>query len=135
MFRHFAAQIHQPQSVLFAVGYKFQDNHINRLIYQALSIPSFVLIVVVPTVSEPTSTDLDAGHEVWRLTRLGSKRILVMTGSVKDTAGQYVGGAGTLQDFSTKWLPDITELAVDVSARDEARRAIAPIEHQTHDAD
>ena len=128
MFRHFSAQLHQPQSVLLTIGYKFQDDHLNRIIYQALSIPSFVLIVVTPTIDspgsgEPTRTE----HEIWRLTTLDSKRILVITGADKDNSGMYVSGAGTIQDFSHIWLPDISELNVEAAAREDARKALAPL--------
>jgi hypothetical protein len=126
MFRHFSAQIHQPQSALVTVGYSFLDDHINRLIYQALSIPSFVLIAVLPTFAEPAADSTpDSRHEVWRLIhRVNSKRVLVITGGESDESGMYVKGAGTLQDFSTVWMPDITELAVEAQAREETRRAI-----------
>ncbi len=123
MFRHFSSHIHQPQSVLITVGYSFQDSHINRLIYQALSIPSFVLIVVTPEVAAPEVGKAPSpAHEIYRLKELKSKRILIVTGSEKDEAGNYVAGAGTMQDFSTKWLPDITELNVEASAREEVRK-------------
>jgi ribosomal protein L30E len=46
LFRQFASAITQPQSVLCCIGYSFFDEHINDIIYQALSIPSFTLIVV-----------------------------------------------------------------------------------------
>ena len=45
-----------------------------------------------------------------------------MTGSERDGAGSYIRGAGTMQDFSTIWLPDITELNVEASAREEVRK-------------
>lgn len=45
LFRQFAQAITQPQSVLFCIGYSFFDEHINDIIYQALSIPSFTLII------------------------------------------------------------------------------------------
>jgi len=129
MFRHFSAHIHQPQSVLLTIGYKFQDTHINRLIYQALSIPSFVLIIVTPTVIAPAGGAAPGPlNEVWRLIQMASKRILVITGGQKDETGSYVGGAGTLQDFSTLWLPDITELTVEANARREARSALLPLQ-------
>ena len=35
-----------PQSVLITVGYSFGDDHFNDIIYQALSNPTFTLIVV-----------------------------------------------------------------------------------------
>ncbi len=117
MFRHFSTHIHQPQSVLIVVGYAFQDNHVNRLIYQALTIPSFVLIVVTPDVSN---------SEIARLNDLKSKRVIILTGAEKNAAGVYAKGAGTMQDFSTVWLPDITELNVESSAREEVKKMFDP---------
>jgi hypothetical protein len=122
MFRHFSSHIHQPQSALVTIGYRFQDSHINRLIYQALSIPSFVLIIVTPCVLAPETDTGSIHHEIWRLKELKSKRIVIVTGSEGDGAGRYIRGAGTMQDFSTIWLPDITELNVEASAREEVRK-------------
>jgi hypothetical protein len=127
MFRHFSAQIHQPQSALLVIGYRFQDSHVNRLIYQALSIPSFVLIIVTPQVTEPdVSESATDEHEIWRLIQIDSKRIAVIVGGQKDTEGKYTSGAGTIQEFSTKWMPDISELNVEANARKEAAKALPP---------
>jgi len=136
MFRHFSSHIHQPQSALLAIGYSFQDSHINRLIYQALSIPSFVLIIVAPSITAPESGKApEIQHEIWRLKELNSKRILIVTGCEKDGAGQYAHGAGTMQDFSTVWLPDITELNVEASAREEVNKLFpkASVSEENHD--
>lgn len=46
LFRHFSQAIIQPQSVLITLGYSFYDEHINDIIYQALTLPSFTLIIV-----------------------------------------------------------------------------------------
>ncbi|MBL0335185.1 MAG: SIR2 family protein [Chitinophagaceae bacterium] len=46
LFRQFAATISQSQSVLITYGYSFSDEHINDIIYQALTIPSFTLIII-----------------------------------------------------------------------------------------
>jgi hypothetical protein len=46
LFRQFAATINQSQSVLITIGYSFADEHFNDIIYQALSNPTFTLIVV-----------------------------------------------------------------------------------------
>jgi hypothetical protein len=46
LFRRFANTIQQPQSVLLTYGYSFGDPHINRIIFEALSIPSFQLIII-----------------------------------------------------------------------------------------
>ncbi|SFT51119.1 SIR2-like domain-containing protein [Algoriphagus locisalis] len=46
LFRQFASTITQSQSVLLTVGYAFADDHFNDIIYQALSNPTFTLIVI-----------------------------------------------------------------------------------------
>lgn len=46
LFRHFSQAIIHPQSVLITLGYSFYDEHINDIIYQALTLPSFTLIIV-----------------------------------------------------------------------------------------
>lgn len=129
MFRHFSAHVHQQQSVLLTIGYSFQDDHINRLIYQALSIPSFVLIIVLPEVVSPGDPSrLRPEHEVWRLiNQVQSKRVLVISGGQRNPEGKYVAGAGTLQDFSSIWMPDIRELTVEASVREEIRNALRPL--------
>jgi hypothetical protein len=132
MFRHFSAHLRQPQSALITIGYRFQDEHINRLIYQALSIPSFVLIIVIPSVPTPTDGEFTGPeHEIWRLSQLGSKRILVLSGGTRDGSGKYIGGAGTLQGFATTWLPDIDELSLEAQIREETRRALQPLRERT----
>jgi hypothetical protein len=46
LFRQFASTITQSQSVLVTIGYSFGDDHFNDIIYQALSNPTFTLIIV-----------------------------------------------------------------------------------------
>lgn len=46
LFRQFASTITQSQSVLITIGYSFADDHFNDIIYQALSNPTFTLIIV-----------------------------------------------------------------------------------------
>lgn len=45
LFREFQKRIAQKQSVLVTMGYSFADEHINNLIFQALTIPTFRLVV------------------------------------------------------------------------------------------
>ena len=45
LFREFQGRVVQEQSVLIVIGYSFSDKHINNIIYQALTIPSFRLII------------------------------------------------------------------------------------------
>jgi len=45
LFREFQKRIAQKQSILVTMGYSFSDEHINNLIYQDLTIPTFRLVV------------------------------------------------------------------------------------------
>ncbi|MES2064642.1 MAG: SIR2 family protein [Bacteroidota bacterium] len=45
LFREFQKRIARNQSVLVTMGYSFADEHINNLIYQALTIPTFRLVI------------------------------------------------------------------------------------------
>lgn len=46
LFREFQKKIMQEKTVLVVVGYSFSDEHINDLIYQALTIPTFRLVIL-----------------------------------------------------------------------------------------
>ena len=48
LFREFQARIVREQSVLFVLGYGFGDEHVNNVIFRALTIPTFRLIAFVP---------------------------------------------------------------------------------------
>ena len=45
LFREFQTQVVRGQSVLVTCGYSFGDQHINNIIFQALTIPNFRLII------------------------------------------------------------------------------------------
>lgn len=45
LFREFQKRITQKQSTLVTMGFSFGDEHINNIIFQALTIPSFRLVV------------------------------------------------------------------------------------------
>ncbi len=46
LFREFHKQIVCEQNVLFTIGYSFGDEHINNIIFQALTVPNFRLIIL-----------------------------------------------------------------------------------------
>lgn len=45
LFREFQKKLMQDKNVLIVIGYSFSDEHINNLVYQALTIPNFRLII------------------------------------------------------------------------------------------
>lgn len=96
LFRHFAFCISQPQSVLFTVGYSFCDEHFNDIIYQALSNPSFTLIIVDLKGCEKSA-------EIKRLRDLNDPRIIIIE-------GEYLGDFLTLAD---KLMPDFMDTSSD----------------------
>lgn len=57
LFREFQKQVVQDQSVLIVAGYGFGDEHVNNLVFQALTIPGFRLVIFGdPEMSEVTKT-------------------------------------------------------------------------------
>lgn len=67
MFREFQMKVIREQSVLFVIGYSFGDEHINNLIFQALTIPSFRMIVfAAPSADGVLKQLLDLGDpRIW----------------------------------------------------------------------
>lgn len=95
LFRQFSQAINQPQSVLICVGYSFYDEHINDIIKQALSIPSFTLVIA------NFSPAADADSEIELLRALGDKRIIILDQANSDIS--------TFVSFVDKVMPDLYE--------------------------
>lgn len=95
LFRQFSQAINQPQSVLICVGYSFYDEHINDIIKQALSIPSFTLIIA------NFSPEADPDSEIEKLKALGDKRIIILDQADNDQS-TFVG-------FVDNIMPDLYE--------------------------
>lgn len=95
LFRHFSQAIIQPQSVLITLGYSFYDEHINDIIYQALTLPSFTLIIV-------NYADKKGQNEyIERLKKLEDHRIIVFDEDNKTTS--------TFTGFVKNVMPDFYE--------------------------
>jgi hypothetical protein len=75
LFREFQHRTVRDQSVLFAIGYSFGDEHINNIIFQALTIPTFRLIAFCSP---------DADGVVQRLRALNDPRIWIIGGDGPD---------------------------------------------------
>jgi len=90
LFRLFSCSIKQDQSVLFCLGYSFNDEHINDIIYQSLSIPSFTLFIADFIGTE--------NPEIRRLKELGDPRIIIIEGS-----------GAKFTNFVLDILPDLCE--------------------------
>lgn len=75
LFREFQHRTVRDQSVLFVIGYSFGDEHINNIIFQALTIPTFRLIAFCSP---------DASGVVQRLRALNDPRIWIIGGDGPD---------------------------------------------------
>jgi hypothetical protein len=82
LFREFQHRTVRDQSVLFAIGYSFGDEHINNIIFQALTIPTFRLIALCSP---------DASGVIERLRALNDPRIWIIggTGPTETKQGHY----------------------------------------------
>jgi hypothetical protein len=95
LFRQFSQTINQPQSVLFCVGYSFYDEHINDIIKQALTIPSFTLIIA------NFSPVKDAKSPIEELRKLNDKRIIIID-EADSNQSTFIG-------FIENVMPDLYE--------------------------
>jgi hypothetical protein len=77
LFREFQKRITQNQSVLITMGFSFSDEHINNLIYQALTIPTFRLVVFCDTKIN-TGEDLVEREAINKLIQLNDPRIWII---------------------------------------------------------
>lgn len=71
LFREFQHRIVREQSVLVTAGYAFGDEHINNIIYQALTVPTFRLIIFANPAAD---------GEIAKLRALGDPRIWIIGG-------------------------------------------------------
>ncbi|WP_018297233.1 SIR2 family protein [Corynebacterium lubricantis] len=74
MFREFQAKVVQEQSALVTIGYGFGDEHVNNIIYQALTIPNFRLVIF----AKPETGDETSNKHVKMLQELKDPRIWII---------------------------------------------------------
>lgn len=118
LFRQFASTITQSQSVLFTVGYSFGDDHFNDIIYQALSNPTFTLIVI----------DFQGTQNEYinKLKELNDPRIIILEG---EFFGDFLTFADTLMpnfnniDNNEKVANTLNELLKTKTSNTESNKA------------
>lgn len=95
LFREFQKKLMQQNNILITLGYSFSDEHINNLIYQALTIPTFRLVVL---------GDITKGN-IQKLLELDDPRIWIIGGedSNRNEKIHY------FEYFVNIILPDISE--------------------------
>lgn len=94
IFRRFAASVIRHQSVLFVIGYGFGDEHVVSIIRQALTVPSFRLIII----------DLSPQNSfVNQLRQQKDQRVWIISGPL----------IGTFTGFIDNLLPDLREEEIE----------------------
>lgn len=106
LFREFQKKLMQNNNILVTIGYSFSDEHINNLIFQAFTIPSFRLIII----GEPN-------HLIGKLKDLDDSRIwLIGEERPKKADGKddwsYIP-INYFNRFVNEILPDLTNEDLD----------------------
>lgn len=97
LFREFQKKLMQNNNILITLGYSFSDEHINNLIFQAFTIPSFRLVVV----GEPKN-----GNAIEKLQNLNDSRIWIIGGKGDRDSSDYP--LHYFRRFVHEMLPDLT---------------------------
>jgi hypothetical protein len=113
LFREFQSRIVKEQTVLFVVGYSFGDEHVNNIIFQALTVPSFRLIVLL-------SPDSKGVPE--KLLELRDPRIWFIGGDGPNDGTR----AHYFSTFVDKFMPDAPGDKVDTAVERVLRELIFP---------
>jgi hypothetical protein len=103
LFREFQKKLMQNNNILVTIGYSFSDEHINNLIFQAFTIPSFRLIVI----GEPTET-----NAIGKLMKLNDSRIWIIGEKWPSDKTDYVP-LHFFKRFVEQVLPDLTAEDLD----------------------
>jgi hypothetical protein len=104
MFREFQTRVARDQSVLITVGYSFSDEHVNNIIFQALTIPTFRLVAFV---------DPNANAMITKLRALNDPRIWIV--GTEDKNAEWKGHyfANFVDEFMSSEGPDASDEAVE----------------------
>ncbi|MBW4888479.1 SIR2 family protein [Mucilaginibacter sp. HMF5004] len=105
LFREFQKRIAQNQSVLVTMGYSFADEHINNLIFQALTIPTFRLVIFSDLGYHSDGKHISTKANIEKLKALNDPRIWII-GSDDETNSHQV----TIDQEDTTVLPTTTSL-------------------------
>lgn len=108
LFREFQKKLMQNNNILVTIGYSFSDEHINNLIFQAFTIPSFRLIII----GEPNEKNI-----IGKLQKLDDSRIWIIGEKrSKDKNGEedwYYIPINYFNRFVNEILPDLTNEDLD----------------------
>ena len=104
LFREFQKKLMQNNNILVTIGYSFSDEHINNLIFQAFTIPSFRLIII----GNPSPDRDNKDTNITKLQKLDDSRIWIIGGENKENEPLHY-----FKGFVNEILPDLTNEDLD----------------------
>lgn len=103
MFREFQNKISQNNSVLICVGYGFNDEHVNNIIFRALTLPTFRLVILADPEKPP----------IKKLRALDDSRIWIIGGEESEDKAKL----HYFKSFVDKILPDLGQELMEKQIR------------------
>lgn len=122
LFREFQARIVREQSVLVVLGYSFSDEHVNNIIFQALTVPTFRMVAFVPP---------ETPGVVAKLRELSDPRIWIVGGDgpTNESKAHY------FETFVNKFMPEPPGDKVDTAVEKVLERLLAKKEQMEAEAE
>ena len=99
LFRSFQVRLGIPQTFLLVLGYGFGDDHVSRIIENALMNPSLVMLVVEPNPNSPVI------ERIRRYKDLGKRAFVLCPTTDAFSATPYKNA--TFDDFARTVMPDV----------------------------
>lgn len=99
LFRSFQVRLSVPQTFLLVLGYGFGDDHVSRIIENALMNPSLVMLVVEPNPASPVI------ERVRRYKDLGKRAFVLCPTDAAFAASKFKHA--TFDDFARSIMPDV----------------------------
>jgi hypothetical protein len=101
LFRLFAQAVQSPNTVLLVMGYSGWDDHVNRIVEDALANPSFTIVIV------------DVGLGSWAERMLRSDRC--------ERVYAVLGEWGRFERFAVDVLPDVEQMKTQIDVAKQLR--------------
>lgn len=119
LMRNFQDNLMRKNSVLITLGYSFGDDHINRIILNNLSIPSFRLIILGET--ETSHNGVKAQTHIGKIREMGDSRITIINSPnkvhyFKNFVNQLMPSIAS-EDEEQKMTEKINQVLFDLSSR------------------
>jgi hypothetical protein len=99
LFRSFQVRLGIPQTFLLVLGYGFGDDHVNRIIENALMNPSLVMFVVEPNPASPVI------ERIRRYKDLGKRAFVLCPTDAAFAAAKFKHAI--FDDFARSIMPDV----------------------------